>query len=469
MGPVGSAKTSHTATWLLDKARKIRPCKDGVRRSRTLITRSTYPELKSAWLATWKQWYGSISVIKDGDLLTIDVNAKLPDGTRMEWQGVMIALSHTDDLTKLRGVEFTNAIINEGSTCAGWLYKEVASRMSRYPAKWQLGLAEDETIQNGPDYYSGVLIDTNPPEEGASPCDTTANWVYRLIECAAPQDDSIEVIKQPGALLRVWDPTKDGYKYEPNPAATYARLQNKGYNYWLDQVAGLIGDEDRIKILLLGEYGLTTEGSPVFPEYDAKRHETADTAIEFGRTVVLAVDTSGTYPAAVLMQRNLRLGKIIIQDEIYGEMGLEAMIEDHIKPLLEERYPHCLVQVVIDPSNPRQSGDLMTPQNLFAKAGLPCTLAYTNEWEPRRNTIQYYLRSNLLLVGPRAHVARQGFHGRYVYKHNRQGQSAARPNKVRPHSDVQDAIQYGAMYYYYGDQRSEQLPPPPAQKRRQVA
>lgn len=469
MGPVGSAKTSHTATWLLDKARKIRPCKDGVRRSRSLITRSTYPELKSAWLATWRQWYSGISVIKDGDLLTIDVNAKLPDGTRMEWQGVLLALSHTDDLAKLRGVEFTNAIINEGSTCASWLLKEVSSRMSRYPAKWQFGLAEDEEIANGPDYYSGVLIDTNPPEEGASPCDTTANWVYRLIECVAPKDSNIEVIKQPGALLRSWSQAKDAYEYIPNPAATYAKLQNKGYNYWLDQLAGLMGDDDKIKILLLGEYGLTTDGTPVFPQFNAKMHETNEDTVETGRTVILAVDTSGNFPAAVFMQRSMKTGKIVVHDEIYGEMGLEAMIEDHIKPLLEDRYPLCVVQAVIDPSNPRQSGDLMTAQNLFTKAGIPCVLAHTNDWEPRRNTVQYYLRTNTLLLGPRAHVARQGFHGRYVYKQSRTGQAAPRPNKIRPHADVQDAIQYGCMYYYYGDQRSEQLPAPPAQKRRLVA
>ena len=469
MGPVGSAKTSHVSALLVDMARSIRPCIDGVRRSRTLVTRSTYPELKSAWLATWKQWYDGVSTIKDGDLLTIDMKLTLPDSTKMEWQAVLLALSHPDDLSKLRGVEFTNAVINEGSTCASWVLAEVASRMARYPAKWQLGLAEDETIQNGEDYYSGVIIDTNPPEEGAAPCDPTANWVYRLIECAAPKDPSIKVIVQPGALTRRWNPTTDTYDYSPNPAATYAKLQAKGYNYWLDQLAGLNGNDDKIKILLLGEYGLTTDGTPVFPEFKPKEHEVTTDLIEQGRTIVISVDTSGNFPAAVIMQRNMRVGKIVVHDEIYGEMGLESLIEDHLKPLLEERYLRCPVLVVLDPSNPREGAQLMSALDVFLRAGFAATLAHTNDWEPRRNTVQYYLRTNALALGPRAHVARQGFHGRYVYKHNKQGQTAARPNKVRPHADIQDAIQYGCMYYFYGDKRSESLPTPPPQRRRHIA
>lgn len=469
MGPVGSAKTSHCATWLLDKASKIRPCKDGVRRSRTLITRSTYPELKSAWLATWKQWYGANSVIKDGDLLTISVNAILADGTRMEWEAVLVALAHQDDLSKLRGVEFTNAIINEGSTCAPWILKEVSSRMGRYPAKWQFGLGEDETIQNGPDYYSGVLIDTNPPEEGASPCDPTANWVYRLIECAAPKDPKIEVIKQPGALLRVWNEAKDAYDYMPNPAATYARLQSKGYNYWLDQLAGLAGDDDKIKVLLLGLYGLTVDGTPVFPEFDAKRHEVSEDEPDRGRTVVVAVDTSGVYPAATVWQRSMRTSKPICYDEIHGDFGLDALIEEHLKPLLENRYIACPVQVVLDPSNPKQGGQLMTALEIFIRAGFAATLAHTNDWEPRRNTVQHFLRTNMIGIGPRAHVVRMAFHGRYIYKHTRTGQSAARPHKQRPYADIMDTVQYALMYYYYGDQRSVSLPPPPPQKKRAVA
>jgi len=469
MGPVGSAKTSHVATWILDKAQRIRPCLDGVRRSRTLITRSTYPELKSAWLATWKQWYGGLSVVKDGDVLTVDVNIKLPDGTRVEWQGVLIALSHIDDLSKLRGVEFTNAVINEGSTCADWILKEVQSRNGRYPAKWQLGLAEDEVIANGPDYYSGVVIDTNPPEEGASPCDPMANWVYRMMECVAPKEPTIKVIKQPGALIRTWNEAKEEYDYFPNPAATYAKLQSKGYNYWLDQLPTLYGEEDKIKILILGEYGMVAEGTPVFPQYKEKFHETQEDLVEPGRTVVVACDTSGNVPALVVMQRNMRVGKIICHDELTNNLGLEDLIYNHLKPLLEEKYPRCLVLAVLDPSNPGQSGDLMTAQMIFAKAGIPAVLAYSNLWDIRKNTVTSVLRSNTLLLGPRMFIARQGFKGKYVYAHDRTGQAAKRPKKTRPYADIQDAIQYGCMYYQYGEQRSQGLPPPPEQRRRQVA
>lgn len=456
MGPVGSAKTSHVGAFLLDKAQKIRPCTDGVRRSRTLVTRSTYPELKSAWLATWKMWFGGISTIKDGDLLTIDINAQLPDGTRMEWQAVLLALEHKDDLGKLRGVEFTNAVINEGTTCASWVYHEVASRMSRYPARWQLGLSEDETIANGPDYWSGVVIDSNKPEEGLSKCDPTANWVYTMVECTAPKfPDAFEIIDQPGALTRTYNEETQRYEYKPNPAATYARLHNKGYNYWLDMLPGLEGKDDKIKILILNEFGMNVEGTPVFREYSRSRHEDEKVTPQHGRTIVIGCDSSGTFPAMVVMQRSLRLGKLVALDEVYDpEKGLEALIEEDLKPLLEKEYPGCPVVVVLDPSNPQRSGDHLTAQNLFVKAGFTAVLAPTNLWEPRRNVVQYYLRTGLLLLGPRAQILRQGMRGRYIYKHDRTGNAQARPHKVRPIADIQDSLQYACLHYFYGDARS---------------
>ena len=463
-GPVGSGKTSHICAFIMQKVLSIRPCIDGVRRSRGLVTRSTYPELESSILKTWDMWFGQYSVVKRGDLLTVDISAPLPDGTRVEAQLVLLALRHPDDKSKLRGVEFTWAWINEGSEVEPWVIDDVNSRLGRYPAKWQLGIPEEQSLKNGPDWWVGVVIDTNPPEEGAAPDDKDANWVYRMIEHSAKQNpQAYEIIKQPAALLRSWNESTNRYDYRPNPAATYATKQNQGYDYWLRMIErGL--DEDRVRVLILGEYGMNLQGEPVFPEYSRSLHY-VDVIYEpqRGRPLYIGADTSGTFPALILMQRSLRTGKLVVLHELeVADTGLEMLIEDYLKPLLHEQYVGCPVQVICDPANPRDTGRMMTPTDIFNRAGLAATTAYTNVAHIRTSTIRHYITTNKLLVTAQAPKLHRALSGKYIWGSSVAGRRS--PKKVRPWADLVDGLGYVLMHFFYGDVAASTqaaLPEPP--------
>ena len=65
-----------------------------------------------------------------------------------------------------------------------------------------------------------------------------------------------------------------------------------GYDYWLRMIErGL--DEDRVRVLILGEYGMNLQGEPVFPEYSRSLHY-VDTIYEpqRGRPLYIGADTS---------------------------------------------------------------------------------------------------------------------------------------------------------------------------------
>ncbi len=57
VGPFGSGKTSACCVEVFRRAVQQKPGKDRVRRSRWMVVRSTYPQLKRTTIANWGQWF----------------------------------------------------------------------------------------------------------------------------------------------------------------------------------------------------------------------------------------------------------------------------------------------------------------------------------------------------------------------------------------------------------------------------
>ena len=176
--------------------------------------------------------------------------------------------------------------------------------MGRYPSK----------LQGGPS-WCGIILDTNP-------CDDD-HWYYKLAEEERPDEWSF--FRQPGGLY------KEGDQYLPNPDAENVFNLPGGYKYYLQQVPSK--QEDWINVFLLGNYGSTKDGKPVYPEYNDKIHcLTENLEAERGLPIALGWDF-GLTPACVVMQVTAR-GKVIILDEIISEdMGIRQFANDAVKPL----------------------------------------------------------------------------------------------------------------------------------------
>lgn len=427
MGPVGSGKSSSCCVEIVARALRQRPSRDGIRRSRWLIIRNTYPELKSTTIKTWETWFpANVAPIKWDTPITSTMKINnIGDGTGLELEVMFMALDKPTETGKLRSLELTGAWINEASEVPKEIFDMVTQRVGRFPSK----------LQGGPS-WCGIILDTNP-------CDDD-HWYYKLAEEECPPE--WEFFRQPGGLLRVEDGT-----YAPNPDAENVFNLPGGYSYYQQQVPSK--SEDWINVFLLGNYGSTKDGKPVYPEYNDKVHcLNKNVEGERGLPIVLGWDF-GLTPACVILQVTGR-GKIIILDELVSEdMGIRQFANDVVKPVLMNKYNGFQIHSAGDPAgNIRAQTDERTCLQELLEAGIYTEPANTNDFIPRRESVAFFMTRMMdgepaFLLNPRCTNLRKGFLGRYKFERLKTSGSAR--YKDRPvkdiYSHIQDALQYACL------------------------
>jgi hypothetical protein len=215
-GPVNSGKSVWSLSEVYGYACTIPKCKDGIRRSKFLVVRDTYPNLESSTIVTWQQWfpenlYGKItgSEPKTHVLRFLDVECTI----------VFRAFS-LDNIEKaikdLRSTEWTGVWINEGQFFPLALVKELYSRTGRYPAK-----------KDCPAYdrRKWAVMDMNAPS-------TEKFWGYYMRgKVTIPRDltpeqrleyqkpDDWEFFEQPAAVLEIRGDDDEFIRFDVNPEA----------------------------------------------------------------------------------------------------------------------------------------------------------------------------------------------------------------------------------------------------------
>ena len=426
MGPVGSGKSSSCCVEIVARAIRQKASPDGIRRSRWLIIRNTYPELKSTTIKTWETWFPSnVAPIKWDTPITSTMKINnIGDGTGMELEVLFMALDRPTETGKLRSLELTGAWINEASEIPKEIFDMVTQRVGRFPSK----------LLGGPS-WTGIILDTNP-------CDDD-HWYYKLAEEERPEQ--WEFFRQPGGLY------KEGEDYKPNPDAENILNLPDGHNYYIRQLPSK--DDDWINVFLLGNYGSTRDGKPVYPEFNDKVH-TLDKNVEAERGLPLVLGWDfGLTPACVIMQVTAR-GKIIILDELVSEdMGIRQFANEVVKPHLVTKYVGFQWFSAGDPAgNIRAQTDERTCLQELLEAGIATEPAPTNDFIPRREAVAFFLTrmadgQPAFALNPRCTWLRKGFLGRYKYE--RLKTSGPARYKDRPVKDmtshIQDALQYACL------------------------
>ncbi len=427
MGPVGSGKSSSCCVEIVARALRQRPSRDGIRRSRWLIIRNTYPELKSTTIKTWETWFpANVAPIKWDTPITSTMKINnIGDGTGLELEVMFMALDKPTETGKLRLLELTGAWINEASEVPKEIFDMVTQRVGRFPSK----------LQGGPS-WCGIILDTNP-------CDDD-HWYYKLAEEERPLE--WEFFRQPGGLIR----DAEG-AYIPNQDAENVFNLPGGYGYYLQQVPSK--SEDWINVFLLGNYGSTKDGKPVYPEYNDKVHCLhKNVEGERGLPIVLGWDF-GLTPACVILQVTGR-GKIIILDELVSEdMGIRQFTNDIVKPVLMNKYSGFQIHSAGDPAgNIRAQTDERTCLQELLEAGIYTEPASTNDFIPRRESVAFFMTRMMdgepaFMLNPRCTNLRKGFLGRYKFERLKTSGNAR--YKDRPvkdiYSHIQDALQYACL------------------------
>ncbi len=342
----------------------------------------------------------------------------------MELEVLFMALDRPTETGKLRSLELTGAWINEASEIPKEIFDMVTQRVGRFPSK----------LLGGPS-WTGIILDTNP-------CDDD-HWYYKLAEEERPEQ--WEFFRQPGGLY------KEGEDYKPNPDAENILNLPDGHNYYIRQLPSK--DDDWINVFLLGNYGSTRDGKPVYPEFNDKVH-TLDKNVEAERGLPLVLGWDfGLTPACVIMQVTAR-GKIIILDELVSEdMGIRQFANEVVKPHLVTKYVGFQWFSAGDPAgNIRAQTDERTCLQELLEAGIATEPAPTNDFIPRREAVAFFLTrmadgQPAFALNPRCTWLRKGFLGRYKYE--RLKTSGPARYKDRPVKDmtshIQDALQYACL------------------------
>ncbi len=428
MGPVGSGKSSACCSEIVMRAIAQRPWYDNVRRSRWAIVRNTYPELKSTTIKTWQTWFPqNVAPIRwDTPITSFMRIDDIGDGTALELEVIFLALDSELDTGKLRSLELTGVWINEASEIAKGIFDMCTQRVGRYPSK----------LKGGPS-WTGVIMDTNPPDDD--------HWWYQFAETETPK--GFKFFRQPGGLYL---DLADG-EYKPNPDAENIDNLPSGHEYYMRQLGGK--QEQWINVFLLGNYGTTSDGKPVYPEWNDRLH-VSDKPLQpvRGLPIILGWDF-GLTPACIIGQQ-MPTGQLRILEEIVSEdMGIRQFTSDVVRPILTNKYNGFARFSEGDPAGQiRAQTDERTCLQELLELGIPTDPAPTNDFVPRRESVAFFLTRMIdgaggLLLDPSCTTLRKGFNGRYRYERLKtSGQARYRDRPVKDgFSHPHDALQYLCM------------------------
>jgi Terminase large subunit, T4likevirus-type, N-terminal len=450
-GPAGSGKTYGAAWEVLLRALAQPPAPDGVRYTRALVVRNTFPMLRTATIPTFKNSIGPLFRFVEHPLPEAKCRHALPDGTVLDCHIIFRSFDDEESARNSLGAEFTFCLIDEVSEFSETIVLDIIRRAGRYPSG-----------SKGKPLWYGVWAAMNGPPED--------HWTYQWeqgqrkdlfdeISKLMPQGTFFKAFAQPPALLPPdgdWASKPIDIKaWRPNPAAENVTNLPGGYG---DYYAMLTNSVNKIRAYVLGEYSPLVVGTRVFPEFNPALHQIEMPAepprnwplyigFDFGRTpvAVIALATPG--------------GRLVVTDEIKLEnAAVSTLAQDHLLPLLRDKYKHNPLEGAWgDPAGSIDTQAVETsPFQVLWAEGIPVDdPGGANRLDPRLEAVKQALTrldqegrpqlqvdtgcvdlTHALLVG-------------YVYEKVR-GHTKDVPTKshVRWVSDLSDALQYLCLGYF---------------------
>lgn len=436
-GPIGSGKSVACTLEVFIRAVGQAPDKQGVRRTRWAIVRNTYPELKSTTIKTWQDWIPDevCKIVYDspirGDLLL-----ELGDGTSVHAEIFFIALDKPSDIKKLLSLELTGAWVNEARELGQGIIDGITSRVGRYPSK-----------EAAPLTWDGVIMDTNPPDD--------LHW-WAKFENAPPivqnedgSTQSWEFFVQPSALIR----GVDG-KYRKNPEAENVSHQQKGFNYWFNQLGGK--DPEWINVYILNQFGIVIDGEAVYGnQYSVTIHRSRVGLWPLKKRDIYLGWDFGLTPAVIIGQITTS-GQVRILEEVCAtRLGVRSFAEDVVAPLLRKKYAGCRFVSIGDPAGVSKSPTderscFEILDEVLGPLGISTEPAWSNDLTGRIEAVRYFLTRKtldeepMLLLDPQCSMLLRGFAGGYHYKTVFAGADKrlrSTPDKNQ-YSHPHDALQY---------------------------
>lgn len=449
-GPIGSGTSTACCfkMWAISLEQKAD--RQGVRRSRWLVVRNTYSDLKGTTLKTWRFWFeeiaqGAMGEVKMTNPPNHHIKWGMPDGTTVDAEFVFLALDQEEDVRKLVSLECTGIWFNEMQFTDKTIFNTAHSRamQGRYPPK----------LAGGPT-WKGVIGDLNAPPEG--------HWIpYMRGDVPMPDewDDEVrrEFIKpddwhfytQPPGLLEVIENGKI-IGYEENPEAENKKWVEESYLKLIDGKP-----KSWIDTFVMNRVGLYRAGKPVFETFRREIHVSSK-KIEYQTEWPLIVGLDFARNPAAVMTQMIR-GTLYILDEF----GMENVSAGDFAPLLKQRIARRFPAAMSKDGSIRFWGDPTggskgqatdeTPFTIFQGHGMNVAPAPGgNKLSIRLEAVAGLLSKQIggvpcFQVDPGCIYVKNGMDGGYHFaKLKGQHRYHEEPMKDR-YSDYCDAVQYAAL------------------------
>lgn len=448
MGPYGSGKTTTCFQKILNATLWQRPGRDGVRRSRGMVVRSTYGQLETNVMADWFGWFPKTQDNWNGKehkhSLSIDLliaGKPIP----LEIEVLFRAVDQEDKPEKLfKGVNLTWGWLNEVDTLHPNIRGFLMPRLGRYPG-----------TREGGCQWSGLWADMNAPD--------IDNYTYGWLV-----DGEMGVSEELLEKLRAIYGAQFGIGFHPQPGGLTPEAENlanlqPGY---YDRMAATMTTNDKLRFVD-NQFGAVRAGQPVYPEWNDKFHAAPEKLRALDRPAMLAID-GGNTPAAVLLQEDddgqIRvLDEIVIvtpdDDTVLEKLGATAFAKI-VRRHIDQNWPKLRLQreVIADPAifYGEAEEKLSWAQEFVAefKGRLRAAPVAGNRINPRLKAVRDCLMQNVgnkpgLWVSPVCRQLRRGFNNGYVFTRQKTTSGVAtlkdKPDKG-PCSHVHDALQYGVLW-----------------------
>lgn len=447
VGPVGSTKTTASIVKIAYEAKKIMPCKDGIRRSRCAVVRNTRQMLFDTTIPDFVKWFPD----SDAGVFMRTESKFLLKFDDIECEVLFRGLDDANDVRRLLSLQLTFGFMDEFREINPDIYNALTGRVGRYPDETMNGwgcvteeltthcphcaevVEPDKSASKFDCPHCGKLVSTYAEAKkvwgSTNPPDMDTFWEDLLSNPPA----NCSVTFQPSAL----SPEADWLHLLPS--ATYYENLAEGKS------------EDWIDIYIHGKFGKSLAGKPVFRAFDANTHVAKEPVHVLPQTVVIGVD-AGLTPAAVFTQQTYD-GRVVVHDAIAAfDMGAIRFIREKLKPLIANKYAGRQIVVIIDPAAfQRVQTDERSVADIFKAEGFDIKPAKTNSIAARIAAVESFLTRTVegrpaILIDPGCTDLVRAMRGGYRYKINSKGIADDKPEK-NEHSHVSDALQYAALHH----------------------
>ena len=341
------------------------------------------------------------------------------------------AANKKDDEKKMKGGEFTDTWANEGNTTSREAKEMLDSRADRYPP-------------NGATRSINIM-DLNPTHK--------KSWEH-IAYIQAPQKD-VRVIKHDSAL-----------RFKPSHSGEHV-LRGVIGDYVINEVATVHGDysyffnqlgksETFIINNILGEYTNIVEGVVVHEGFDPSK-VVMDIPAAANQTIMVCVDFGVKCGFVMFVQDDEGVMNQI--HDGWTDRGFRNLYEGQIKPLLDKHYSyHVKTKNIVYIGDPRtgRKRDLINASTsvvLIEDDGYEYKVparedgAIIDSIDYRIDTVDYYLKNNMLVVAERCELTIDAYSFGYV-----RDDLTGRPHKVKSgkYAEIMDASQYGLTFVALG-------------------